>query len=335
MPIENVSTSDMSDLLVDYYLFDKNNVKRAIGSPRFHALLAGDTLNAYIRFSSSTYPGLNALWMEVNPRNDQPEQFHFNNFARLNFNVNRDVTNPILDVTFDGQHILNGDIVSAKPQILIRLKDENKYLALNDTSKYKIFLKNPQGQEVQLYFEPSANSSISNELLKWLPAQLPDNTFRIEYNPVFNDDGIYELRAQARDESGNVSGSNDYRISFEVINKSSITNVFNYPNPFTTKTRFVFTLTGSEIPTYFKIQIINISGKVVREINQQELGIIHIGRNITDFAWDGRDEFGDQLAKGVYLYRVITQLNGSDIERRTTSADKYFGKGWGKMYLLK
>ena len=171
-----------------------------------------------------------------------------------------------------------------------------------------------------------ANSSLSPGLLKWTPAQLPENIFRIEYNPIFADDGIYELRAQARDESGNLSGSNEYRISFEVINKSSITNVFNYPNPFTTRTQFVFTLTGSEIPTYFKIQIINISGKVVKEISQQELGLIRIGRNITDYAWDGRDEFGDQLAKGVYLYRVITKINDSDIEHRTTSADKFFGK---------
>ena len=123
MPVENVSLSDMSDLLVDYYLYDKDNVRRNITSTRFHPLLHGDTLNASVKFTTASYPGLNSLWMEVNPRNDQPEQYHFNNYARIDFNVNRDVTNPILDVTFYGQHILNGDIVSAKPQILIKLKD--------------------------------------------------------------------------------------------------------------------------------------------------------------------------------------------------------------------
>ncbi|MBE7508745.1 MAG: hypothetical protein HS118_00915 [Bacteroidia bacterium] len=158
--------------------------------------------------------------MEVNPRNDQPEQYHFNNFAKIGFNVNKDVTNPILDVTFDGQHILNGDIVSAKPLIVIKLKDENRYLALNDTSKYKVYIKSPDGVEQQLYFEPASNTSMSPDLLQWTPAQLPDNVFRIEYHPIFNVDGIYELRAQARDESGNLSGSNDYRISFEVITKA-------------------------------------------------------------------------------------------------------------------
>jgi flagellar hook assembly protein FlgD len=109
----------------------------------------------------------------------------------------------------------------------------------------------------------------------------------------------------------------------------------NYPNPFSTSTRFVFTITGSELPTYFKIQIMTITGKVVREILGDELGPLHIGRNVTDYAWDGKDEFGDQLANGVYFYRVVTKLNGESIEHRATQADQYFHKGLGKMYLMR
>jgi flagellar hook assembly protein FlgD len=97
----------------------------------------------------------------------------------------------------------------------------------------------------------------------------------------------------------------------------------------------VFTLTGSEPPSNFKIQIMTITGKVVREIYEGEIGSIHIGRNITEFAWDGRDEFGDQLANGVYLYRVMTKIRGNEIEKRETEADQYFKKGWGKMYLMR
>src|SRR6202008_4112146 len=112
-------------------------------------------------------------------------------------------------------------------------------------------------------------------------------------------------------------------INFEVINKSTITEVLNYPNPFSTSTRFVFTLTGSEIPTNMKIQILTVSGKIVREITQSELGIIHIGRNISEYAWDGKDEFGDQLANGLYIYRVVTQLDGKALEHRDTDADSF------------
>jgi flagellar hook assembly protein FlgD len=120
-----------------------------------------------------------------------------------------------------------------------------------------------------------------------------------------------------------------------VVNKSTITNVLNYPNPFSTRTHFVFTLTGSEIPDDFRIQIMTITGRVVREIRMAELGPIRIGRNMTEFAWDGRDEFGDQLANGTYLYRVWTSLGGDDIERRQTAVDSYFERGIGKMVLMR
>ena len=62
---------------------------------------------------------------------------------------------------------------------------------------------------------------------------------------------------------------------------------------------------------------------------------MHIGRNITQYDWDGKDEYGDQLANGLYLYRVITDIRGESIEKRATEADKYFKKGWGKMYLMR
>jgi len=224
-------------------------------------------------------------------------------------------------------HILNNDIVSAKPNVLIQLKDENRFLALNDTNDFKVFIKKPSAAIAQrIYF---------GSTMSFIPAVLPNNSCRINYTPVLFEDGTYQLLVQAKDKSDNQSGAIDYKINFEVVNRSTITEVMNYPNPFSTSTRFVFTLTGSEEPTNFKIQIMTITGKVVREIYQDEIGPIHIGRNITEFAWDGKDEFGDQLANGVYLYHVITRINGSDIEKRETGADQYFKKGWGKMYLMR
>jgi flagellar hook assembly protein FlgD len=109
----------------------------------------------------------------------------------------------------------------------------------------------------------------------------------------------------------------------------------NYPNPFSTSTRFVFTLTGSQVPENVIIQIMTVSGKVVREITESELGRIYIGRNITEFEWKGTDEFGDQLANGVYLYRVKAQINGEDIKHKESGADTYFTKDFGKMYIIR
>lgn len=117
-----------------------------------------------------------------------------------------------------------------------------------------------------------------------------------------------------------------------------ISNMMNYPNPFTTSTAFVFTITGNEIPQNIKIEIMTVTGKIVREITKQELGPLRIGRNITEFKWDGTDQFGQKLANGVYLYRVVTNLNGKELEKFRTegeNTDKYFNKGYGKMVLIR
>ncbi|MDH3709613.1 MAG: transporter, partial [Cyclobacteriaceae bacterium] len=176
--------------------------------------------------------------------------------------------------------------------------------------------------------------NFSDPQVQWYPAT-DNEDFRIEYRPQNLVDGLYTLQVQGADNNGQQSGVQPYAINFEVINESTITHFYPYPNPFSTRTRFVFTLTGAEIPGQIKIQIMTVTGKVVREITQDELGPIRIGNNITDYAWDGRDEFGDQLANGVYLYRVLMNHDGDSFEHRQTSADKAFKKGYGKLYLLR
>jgi flagellar hook assembly protein FlgD len=116
-----------------------------------------------------------------------------------------------------------------------------------------------------------------------------------------------------------------------------ISNLLNYPNPFTTSTAFVFTVTGTQPPQNMRIQILTITGKVVREITSNELGPIRIGRNITEFKWDGTDMYGQKLGNGVYLYRVLTNLNGKSLDKfkdQDDNTDKYFTNGYGKMYFL-
>jgi hypothetical protein len=329
--IHNISEYDMDSLLVKYWIVDKNRLVHSIPYPRQRKHPAGDILIDTVTASTKGIPGNNNLWIEVNPDNDQLEQYHFNNVGVVPFFVAMDKTNPMLDVTFDGVHIMNNDIVSAKPLIQISLTDENKFLALNDTSNFKVFIQYPNtSAPLRMYF-----SNNGAELMKFIPASLPHNSCKIEYDAEFPVDGIYQLIVQAKDESNNESGDIDYKISFEVINKSTITDVVNWPNPFSTSTRFVFVLTGSEIPTYFKIQIMTITGKIVKEITQDEFGPVHIGRNISSYAWDGKDVYGDLLANGVYLYRVITNINGNSIEKKNTSASKFFTKDFGKMYIIR
>ncbi len=339
--IENVSEFDMDSLLVHYWIEDQNHTDHYLNYPRQDSLLAGDILMDTLHFGTAQYPGINSVWVAANPKingdeQDQVEQFYFNNLAKKTFDVIEDNINPILDVTFDGIHILDNDIVSPSPFITITLDDENEFLLLNedaDTSQFEVFLRSPGSASFDpVYFINGQGETILN----WFPADNANNTFKIEYQPTFTVDGIYTLRVQGRDKANNYSGDYDYEISFEVITESSITHLYNYPNPFSTKTHFVFTLTGAEVPDQMMIQIMTIRGEVVREIMLDELGPIHIGHNKTEFFWDGRDQFGDQLANGVYLYRAIVKLNGENIKHRTTSADeRSFTKEVGKMYLMR
>jgi hypothetical protein len=334
---ENISTYPMDSLLMKYWLQTHTNEMINIQTKRLRPHPAGDVLIDTLQFETQQLTGLNSVWVEYNPTNqsgnyDQPEQYHFNNIAQYFFYVSGDNENPILDVTFDGVHILDGDIVSAKPEILITLNDENPYLALNDTSLFRLYLTNMNtGTEKRIYFK----DSLGNDILEWTPGNLPENKFRIIYSPEFIEDGIYQLRVQATDASGNESGDYDYVIRFEVITKSSITNILNYPNPFSTSTRFVFELTGSVIPDEIRIEIYTVTGKLVKVIDQTDLGTIRVGRNITDYAWDGTDMYGDRLANGVYFYRVKSRILGDSIEHRSNESDSYFDKAIGKMYLMR
>jgi flagellar hook assembly protein FlgD len=99
--------------------------------------------------------------------------------------------------------------------------------------------------------------------------------------------------------------------------------------------RFVFTLTGKEIPDDIFIKIMTVSGRVVREINKDELGMIRIGNNISEFSWDGTDQYGDRLANGVYLYQVTVRKSGEQLKRRNSAGDNSFKKDVGKIYLLR
>lgn len=337
--IENVSDFDMDSLLVKYDILDQNNVLNQIPYNRQKPMPAGEVLLDTINISTNGLNGLNSINLEVNPYvstgfQDQFEQYYFNNLLSYSFNVSPDNTNPILDVTFDGIHILDGDLVSGKPNIVMSLDDENEYLIFDsesDTANFQVWLTDPQGSLNRVYFQ----NGIGEQILVFNPATGSDNKCSIEYNPTLIQDGVYKMLVQATDKSGNLSGDYGYEVSFEVVNHSTITEILNYPNPFSTKTRFVFTLTGNELPTEFKIQIMTITGKVVKEITLDELGSINIGRNITDYYWDGRDQFGDQLANGVYLYTVTAKINGEDIELHSTRASVGFKKGFGKMYLMR
>lgn len=314
---------------------DSKNFPTVIALPKGKVLASGDTLMVQYKIDTKNYPGNNTLFLDINPNNDQLEQAHYNNVLFKDFYVKPDNYNPLLDVTFDGVHILNKDIVASKPHINIKLKDESRFMALADTALLKVQVIKYEKTSQIVY-----NYHFGGDTLRFNPANLStgENTASIDFAPYFWQDGDYELVVSGKDVVGNKAGNLEYRVMFSVLNKPMISNMLNYPNPFTTSTAFVFTVTGSEVPQNMRIQILTISGKVVREITKDELGPIHIGRNITEFKWDGTDAYGQKLANGVYLYRVITNLNGQSLDKYKATGDKtdkFFNNGYGKMVLIR
>ena len=330
--IQNISDFDFGEFDVRYWVTNAQGAVLQSDTLSYKQLLAEETIFDSVEINTGNLTGKHTLWMQVNPLGERwhKEQYSFNNIAFRTLTVEADKNNPLLDVTFDGIRILNGDIVSPNPEIVMELKDDNTYLLMDDTTSFDVFITYPNGVQNRIPFVQRGA-----EVMQFEPATSKQNKARVVYKPESLDDGTYTLSVMGRDASGNTSGSENYSIDFEVINRSMITNVMNYPNPFTTSTRFVFTLTGSRVPDVFTIQILSVTGKVVREITKDELGPINIGRNISAYAWDGTDEFGDRLANGVYMYRVIMKTNGEHIERLESGADQYFTKDFGKMYLFR
>lgn len=329
LAFHNFSEDDFTDSLdVELRLVNQNSGNSQVNTIKIAPPTAGDSTAFTSSFSSIGYGGMNSLIVNVSA--NENEAYDFNNRLILmdKVEVEADETNPILDVTFDGNHILDGDIVSPTPTISVRVRDSNPYLFKDDTLGITLSIKLPgEGNTFQ-------RINFSNPALTFTGASETQD-MEINYVPDQLENGIYGLRVNARDETGNETGTEPYEVNFEIVNESTVTHFYPYPNPFSTSCRFVFTLTGNEIPDQIKIQVLTVSGRVVREITQDQIGPVRIGNNITEYAWDGTDDYGDQLANGVYFYRVFLNSNGQAVDQRATSADRAFKNGFGKLYILR
>ncbi|MBO2009001.1 C25 family cysteine peptidase [Hymenobacter negativus] len=295
-------------------------------------LAVGAKLTVPVRLDVRNKFGTFVAEVVVNPRL-QPEQNYSNNELILDeFTVIDTNVPPTLDVAFDGRHILNGELVSAQPVINIQLSDESRLTHITDPSAFTVSLRKPGQTGLP------TPVVLSGPEVRFSVDSTKGSVARLIYEPAKSGplpDGIYELRVQGRDPRNASSGTQDFQVRFEVVNSSQISNVYPYPNPIVSKARFVFTLTGQTLPTNMKIQILSLTGRVVREIFMSELGPLHIGNNITEFAWDGTDTYGDRLANGTYLYRVALDDASGQFGHRATAGDKAFKNDWGKLVLMR
>ncbi|MEJ8755845.1 C25 family cysteine peptidase [Pontibacter sp. H259] len=330
MVFQNITPFTFRDSLAVDVTVTGDGLQQPIQKRLKLAPLAGNA-NATFNYELNTLAldGNYRVSIYVNPRL-QPEQIYANNIFVVPFKV-KSKLHPIMDVAFDGVHIMDGELISPSPMISVTVKDENRYAYLEDASGMSVVLVDELGVEKELSLNET--SDVIDHLEVYPATEKSD--FKVEFKPKALANGRYKMEIRAKDVAGKPSGISPYSINFEVENESTITNFYPFPNPFSTKTNFIFTLTGSIIPDHIKIQILTITGKVVKEIMKEELGPLRIGNNKTEYAWDGTDMYGDKLANGVYLYRVVVSRSDEMMYHKQKYGDKAFKNGYGKLYILR
>lgn len=329
----NLTPVPMDSLLISFTVERSDRTRLIMDSLRI-APLNGNALlpfNYAFNTAQKNLRGDVTLIVEINPGMEQPEMHAFNNLFYQRFYVIHDAVNPLLEVTFDGKHLIEGDLVSPDPEIRVQLNDENPWLpiVISDTT-------------VEIWFGQGRTQSQLNRIfidgnsqVEPLHASMRENKAGVIFRPGTLADGEYTLRVNGKDFSGNAAGPGFYEIHFNVVSAKTMSEVVNYPNPFSSSTRFVYTLTGSELPRRFEVRIFTISGRLVKVIDLLDAGDVHLGYNVTATAWDGTDEFGDKLANGVYIYQVVTDFENGNPELRDEGISQYFKNGFGKMVLMR
>ncbi|MDQ3071657.1 MAG: C25 family cysteine peptidase [Bacteroidota bacterium] len=322
---KNISKHSMDSVLVRVKLYSNNTLISSKDS--FYAPLnAGESFEIDYEVNTRATDGETRVEILVNPEYQQPELTLDNNTLRARLFINTDNVNPVMDVTFDGRHIRNGEIVSARPEIRVMVADENKHLALNDTALFQIWLHYPgESTARQIHF--------SNPEVDFIPGTVDTNRAIILFKPSHLPDGEYIFIAQAYDRSGNASGQESYSVRFRVMNEAKASNFYVYPNPFTFDTKFTFVFTGDEAPDEIVIRITGADGRVVRVIGNAEMGELHVGYN--EYVWDGTGGNGQPLATGVYMYTVLVRNNGEVYGRYLLPQDALFDKTYGKLLIIR
>ncbi|MBK9736664.1 MAG: hypothetical protein IPO92_17595 [Saprospiraceae bacterium] len=130
--IKNLGTTKTDSIDIKYSIINIADNKELVYSKVYRSVDGLDTLHASFDKNTLDLLGEYLLIVEANPTKRFKEKYYLNNIGKKSFKVKGDINNPLLDVYFDGIHIMDGDIVSTKPEIKITLLDDNVYLPITD-----------------------------------------------------------------------------------------------------------------------------------------------------------------------------------------------------------
>lgn len=213
----------------------------------------------------------------------------------------QDSIGPEIEVYLNDFNFVNNGTVNPDPVLILKLWDQ---FGINTTG-------NGIGHDIVAILDEATESPIIlNDYYEALQDSFNCGTVRYQLTNIAP--GKHSLKCRAWDITNNVA---EKTIQFQVVSdkKLEIDHLLNYPNPFTTHTDFYFEQNQPGAVYDIIVQIFTISGKVVKSISTQQ----YIeGNRCAPIPWDGRDDYGGKLAKGVYMYKLkIRSPNGDTAEK--------------------
>ncbi|WP_246062589.1 type IX secretion system sortase PorU [Mesohalobacter halotolerans] len=222
------------------------------------------------------------------------DQSGYNNgilIGDINENAPEDNQGPQIQLFMNDESFVDGEITDDSPFLIAKLQDDN---GINTAGGI--------GHDIVAFLDgDESNPIVLNEFYE---ADVDDFTSgEVAYKLRDLEDGLHTLSFRAWDVYNNSSTAD---IQFRVASSEGldITRVLNYPNPFVNYTEFWFHHNQPFVPLNVQVQVFTVTGKVVWTHNETITTDSFLAREIT---WDGRDDFGDQIGKGVYVYKLTVE----------------------------
>nr|MBS0037504.1 type IX secretion system sortase PorU [Saprospiraceae bacterium] len=216
-----------------------------------------------------------------------------------------DTEGPEIHLYMNDENFVFGGITDPNPTLLVLLEDES---GINVAG-------NSIGRDLSAFLDGDINNKIVlNEFY-----QAEKDNFRkgtVNYPLSQLEDGPHEISVIAWDVLNNKS---EARLEFIVMSdqKSVIKRMLNYPNPFMDHTDFQFEHNMPPGSLNVRVSIYSLSGRMVKDIHAH---VISDGYRVTGIHWDGRDDYGDRLANGVYLYKVSVRSDHMELSNKTVES---------------
>ena len=202
-----------------------------------------------------------------------------------------DTTPPKVRLYMNDETFVNGGITNESPIFLAFLEDENGINTASGIGHDIVAILD--GKITEPYV---LNEYYTTELDNYKKGKIVFNFKKLAL-------GLHTITFKAWDVYNNLVTA---EIQFIVVGDENITltNVLNYPNPFVNYTQFWFTHNRPFEPLEVQVQVMTITGKIIWTRNETINTTGFLSREIS---WDGKDDFGDKIGKGVYVYKLTVK----------------------------